>query len=105
MSLYWVENMNIEMSSLLGLNLYTLSGTYVGRIRDVVIESSEGAIASLAVVDVNESLFDVGGKGIYLPYRWITAVDDVALMVHPVKVSKREEEVPEEESDFRAAVH
>ncbi|MHC1570865.1 MAG: PRC-barrel domain-containing protein [Methermicoccaceae archaeon] len=97
--------MNIEMSSLFGLNLYTLNGTYVGRIKDVVIESSEGAITSLAVVDVNESLFDVGGKGVYLPYRWITAVGDVALMVHPVKISRRgEEETAPEETDFRAAV-
>jgi len=96
--------MKMEMTSLLGLSLYTLNGTYVGRIKDVVIDSSEGAITSLAVVDVNESLFDVRGKGVYLPYRWITAVDDVALMVHPVRVSRREEEAEEEEADFRAAV-
>jgi len=97
--------MNIEMTSLLGLNLYTMNGTYVGRIKDVVIDSSEGAITSLAVVDVNESLFDVGGKGVYLPYRWITAVDDVALMVHPVRASKREKEESEgEEAEFRAAI-
>lgn len=96
--------MNIEMTSLFGLSLYTLNGTYVGRIKDVVIDSSEGAITSLAVVDVNESLFDVRGKGVYLPYRWITAVDDVALMVHPVRATRRRVEAEEEEADFRAAV-
>jgi len=92
--------MHIELTTLLGLDLYTTRGIYVGRIQDVVIESSEGAIVSLAVVNVNKKLFNVGNRGVLIPYRWVTAVGDIALMMHPVKVSPGEEK--EEAPEFRA---
>jgi|Deesub1362A_J573_1020465.scaffolds.fasta_scaffold00033_136 sporulation protein YlmC with PRC-barrel domain len=92
------KSMHIELTNLLGLDLYTTKGVYVGRVQDVVIESSEGVIVSLAVVNVNKKLFNVGNKGILIPYRWITAVGDIALMMHPMKASSSEEKVPE----FRA---
>jgi sporulation protein YlmC with PRC-barrel domain len=31
---------------------------------------------------VNKNLFDQKGKGVVVPYRWVTAVGDIILMKH-----------------------
>ncbi|MHC1624692.1 MAG: PRC-barrel domain-containing protein [Methermicoccaceae archaeon] len=96
--------MYVELTSLFGLDLYTTRGVYVGRIQDVVIESSEGSVVGLAVVNVNNKLFDVGNRGVIVPYRWVTSVGDIVLMMHPPKMAEKGRVTVGNEAEFRASV-
>jgi sporulation protein YlmC with PRC-barrel domain len=74
--------MHTEITSLLGLEVYTSKGVFVGKVDDLVLDPERGAISGLAVGSVNKSLFDVKAKGVIVPYRWISAVGDIVLMRH-----------------------
>ncbi len=89
--------MEIELSSLYGLGLYTDRGIYVGKIEDVSVDVKEKRISGLAVKDVNPNAFNVGKKkGVILPYRWVTAIGDIVLIKH-VRRRALEREAEEEE--------
>jgi sporulation protein YlmC with PRC-barrel domain len=75
--------MEIELSSLYGLDLYTDRGIRVGKIEDVTVDIKEKRISGLVVKNVNPNAFSVGKrKGVIIPYRWVTAVGDVVLIKH-----------------------
>jgi sporulation protein YlmC with PRC-barrel domain len=89
--------MEIELSSLYGLGLYTDRGVYVGKIEDVSVDIKEKKIAGLAVKNVNPNAFGVSeNKGVIVPYRWVTAIGDIVLIKH-VRRSRSERETGEEE--------
>lgn len=77
------NEMRAEITSLLGLEVYTQKGVYVGKVEDAVLDSDQGVISGLALGRVNRSLFDQKGRGVIVPYRWIMAVGDIVLMRHP----------------------
>lgn len=79
--------MRMEVSSFHGLDVYTTRGKYVGRVDDVVLDPGDKRILGLAVGNVNRDLFDVPGRGVIVPFRWVTAVGDVVLM-RPVEARK-----------------
>lgn len=82
--------MNAEITSLLGLEVYTQKGVFVGRVDDVVLNPEQGAVSGLALGDVNKDLFDQKSKGVIIPYRWITAIGDIVIMRHLTRNAKAE---------------
>jgi sporulation protein YlmC with PRC-barrel domain len=91
--------MEIELSSLCGLDLYTDRGIYVGKIEDVSVDIKEKRISGLAVRNVNPNAFEVSkNKGVIIPYRWVTAIGDIVLIKH-VKRREVERETEEEEKE------
>jgi sporulation protein YlmC with PRC-barrel domain len=82
--------MNAEITSLLGLEVYTQKGIYVGRVDDAILDTERGAVSGLALGDVNRDLFDPKSKGIILPYRWIAAVGDIIITRHLIRNAKAE---------------
>ncbi len=94
--------MEIELSSLYGLGLYTDRGIYVGKIEDVSVDVKEKRISGLAVKDVNPNAFNVGKKkGVILPYRWVTAIGDIVLIKHVRRRALEREAEEEEEGEKR----
>ena len=77
--------MQADITSLLGLEVYTQKGIFVGKVDDAVLDPENGIISGLALGGVNKELFDQKGKGIVIPYRWITAVGDIVIMRHLTK--------------------
>ena len=77
--------MQADITSLLGLEVYTQKGIFVGKVDDAVLDPENGIISGLALGSVNKELFDQKGKGIVIPYRWITAVGDIVIMRHLAK--------------------
>ncbi|MGA9099190.1 MAG: PRC-barrel domain-containing protein [Methanotrichaceae archaeon] len=77
--------MQADITSLLGLDVYTQKGIFVGKVDDAVLDPENGIISGLALGSVNKELFDQKGKGIVIPYRWITAVGDIVIMRHLAK--------------------
>jgi sporulation protein YlmC with PRC-barrel domain len=56
---------------------------YIGEVDDVVIDVDSKKIESLVVGKVNDQLFELKNyKGLKIPYRIISAIDDIVLIRH-----------------------
>ncbi|HWQ19363.1 MAG TPA: PRC-barrel domain-containing protein [Methanotrichaceae archaeon] len=80
--------MRTEITSLLGLDVYTQRGVFVGRVDDAVLDTESGIISGLALGSLNKSLLDQKSKGIVVPFSMVTAVGDIVLVRHIVKHAK-----------------
>jgi len=80
--------MRTEITSLLGLDVYTHRGIFVGRVDDVVLDTESGTISGLALGSLNKSFIDQKSKGIVVPFSMITAVGDIVLIRHIAKHAK-----------------
>jgi len=72
-----------EITTLVGREVYSNSGVFVGEIEDVQLNLDGESVTSLAVGELNDELFadTVGpGKGVLIPYRWVRAVGDIVLV-------------------------
>lgn len=83
-----------EISTLLGLRVYTDEGRYVGVVKDLVLDVEKRQIRSLAISDFNRAVIDSKAKGILLPYRLVKAVGDIIIVkdVFEKKKKKKEKE-------------
>jgi sporulation protein YlmC with PRC-barrel domain len=82
--------MNVEITSLLGLEVYSQKGIYIGKVDDAVLDPEKGIVSGLAVGDVNREIFEKKGKGIIIPYRWVAAVGDIIIIRHLASNAKAE---------------
>ncbi len=69
-----------EISTLIGLKVYTDEGRYVGVIKDLIIDVEGRRISSLAITDYNRSIIDSKAKGVLIPYRLVKAVGDIVII-------------------------
>lgn len=72
-----------EITALIGREVYSNNGVYVGEIEDIQLDLDDERVLSLAVTDVNPELsvgLTRGSRGLLLPYRWIRTVGDVVLV-------------------------
>lgn len=72
--------MSGEITTLLGLKVFTDEGRYVGKIEDVVIDTNAGAISGIVVVEYNKALIESNSRGVVIPYRLIRAVGDIVII-------------------------
>lgn len=73
--------MQDEITRLIGREVYSNNGVFVGEIEDVQLETDDRRISGLALGDINEDLFDQDErKGVIIPYRWVSAVGDVVII-------------------------
>lgn len=84
------SKMNAEITSLLDQDVYTQKGVFVGRVDDAVLDPEKGVVSGLALGNVNKELFDPKGKGVIIPYRWVTAVGDIIIIRHLTRDAKTE---------------
>jgi sporulation protein YlmC with PRC-barrel domain len=72
-----------EITTLVGREVYTNNGVFVGEVEDVRLDLDAESVTGLALGRLNGELFDGRvdpRKGIMLPYRWVRAVGDVILV-------------------------
>lgn len=72
-----------EITSLVGREVYSNNGVFVGEIEDVRLDLDAQAVTGLALAELNYELF--AGRvdrntGVIVPYRWVRAVGDVVLV-------------------------
>ncbi|MDG6242895.1 MAG: PRC-barrel domain-containing protein [Methanolobus sp.] len=89
--------MRADITSLFGLNIYTETGTYVGKVADLVLDVDERIVRGLAVSDVNKDIFDVNSKGIIIPYRWVITSGDIVLIRNVVNKFRKHKKEKEED--------
>jgi sporulation protein YlmC with PRC-barrel domain len=72
-----------EITTLVGREVYSNNGVFVGEIEDVRLDVDGEVVTGLALTELNGSVFAdrVGGsRGVIIPYRWVRAVGDVVLI-------------------------
>ncbi len=75
--------METQITDLFGLQIYTDKGMFVGEVEDVVIDVDSKKMEGLVVGKVNDQLFELKNyKGLKIPYRIISAIDDIVLIRH-----------------------
>ncbi|MCO5383960.1 MAG: PRC-barrel domain-containing protein [Methanosarcina barkeri] len=84
--------MRAELTSLFGLNIYTNTGVYVGKLQDLVIDVEEQKITGLAVSDINRELFDLSSRGVIIPYRWVITAADIIIVRDVIQRYKKRNE-------------
>ena len=75
--------METQITDLFGLQIYTDKGMFIGEVEDVLIDVDQKKVESLIVGKVNDQLFEMKNfKGVKIPYRIISAIDDIVLIRH-----------------------
>ncbi|MFC7324653.1 MULTISPECIES: PRC-barrel domain-containing protein [Halorubrum] len=72
-----------EITSLVGREVYSNNGVFVGEIEDVRLDLDARSVTGLALAELNHELFAGrvdGNTGVIVPYRWVRAVGDVVLI-------------------------
>ncbi|MDD2614460.1 MAG: PRC-barrel domain-containing protein [Methanosarcina sp.] len=84
--------MRAELTSLFGLNVYTNTGVYVGKLQDFVIDIEEQKVTGLAISDINRELFDLTSRGVIIPYRWVITAADIIIVRDVIQRYKKRKE-------------
>ncbi len=79
--------MLVEMTELLGRQVYTPDGRLLGEVDNVVVDV-EGSKIDGIYVDESSPLLVDESKPVNVPYRWVAAISDVVLLKYfPKRVS------------------
>jgi sporulation protein YlmC with PRC-barrel domain len=84
-----------EITSLVGREVYSNNGVFVGQVEDLRLDLDAETVTGLALTSLNDDLFGTqtaGARGVILPYRWVRAVGDVILVNDVVERMKGEED-------------
>jgi sporulation protein YlmC with PRC-barrel domain len=72
-----------EITSLVGREVYSNNGVFVGEIEDIRLDLEDELVTGLALGNVNTDLFGArvsGSNGVIIPYRWVRAAGDIVLV-------------------------
>lgn len=93
-----------EITSLVGREVYSKNGVFIGEVEDIRLDLESEAVTGLALHELNVELFAeeaASARGVILPYRWVQAVGDVVIVNDLVERVQRSD--AEEEEDGEAA--
>lgn len=89
-----------EISELIGLQVYTSKGIYLGNVNNLIIDVSNSKVEGLFISDTNPLLVE-DSKNVSVPFRWIQSIGDIVILrFFPGKVSIRTEPPSEEEEEI-----
>lgn len=72
-----------EITALIDHDVYSASGTFIGRVDDLKLDLDAEMVTGLALGEVNKALFEEyvsEGQGVIVPYRWVRSVGDVVIV-------------------------
>ncbi|OPY34502.1 MAG: PRC-barrel domain protein [Methanomassiliicoccales archaeon PtaU1.Bin124] len=71
--------MQEEATELIGLQVYTPNGIFLGTVNNLVIDIENKKVDGLFISETNPLLVEES-KAVNVPYRWIQSVGDVVLL-------------------------
>jgi sporulation protein YlmC with PRC-barrel domain len=81
--------MLVEMTELLGRQIYTPDGRLLGEVDNVVVDVEAAKVDGLYVDETSPMLVE-DSRPTSVPYRWVSAVNDVVLLKYfPKRVSMK----------------
>ena len=88
-----------EVSEMIGLQVYTSGGIFLGNVGNVVVDVADSKVDGLFITDTNPLLVE-DCKSVAVPYRWIQSIGDIVILSYfPKRVALRKpatEQKPEE---------
>jgi sporulation protein YlmC with PRC-barrel domain len=86
-----------EASELIGLQVYTSQGIFLGSIGNLVVDVDENKVQGLFVTSTNPLLVE-GSKSVNVPYRWISSIGDIVILKYfPKRVAVKRSSKPKTE--------
>lgn len=83
------------ISEIIGMQVYTPGGTYLGNVDNVVMDMENKAVNGIFIRQTNPLLVE-GSISINIPYRWIQSIGDVVILKYfPKRVALAREEIAE----------
>lgn len=81
--------MLVEMTEILGRQIYTPDGRLLGEVDNLVVDVEASKIDGLYIEETSPMLVD-DSRPTNVPYRWVSAVNDVVLLKYfPKRVSMK----------------
>ena len=78
-----------EASELMGLQVYTSNGIFLGNVNNLVIDLENKRVDGLFVSETNPLLVEES-KAVNVPFRWIQSVGDIILLKYfPKRVTTK----------------
>ncbi len=68
-----------EASDLIGLQVYTSQGIYLGNVGNLVVDVDNNKVQGLFITSTNPLLVE-GSKSVNVPYRWIASIGDIIIL-------------------------
>jgi sporulation protein YlmC with PRC-barrel domain len=68
-----------EVTSLLGLHIYTNHGVFIGVINNIILDVKKHRAHSLYIEETNPTLVE-DSRSITIPFRWVQNVGDIVLL-------------------------
>lgn len=84
-----------ELTSLIGREVYSNNGVYVGSVEDLRLNLEAETVTGLALNDVNDTIFNdlvSRGQGVLVPYRWVRSVGDIVIITDTIERLKSDDE-------------
>lgn len=86
-----------EASELIGLQVYTNKGIYLGTVNNLVVDLDESKVQGLFISETNPLLVE-NSKPVNVPYRWVGSVGDIVILKYfPKKVALKKSSSPKKE--------
>ncbi|AGN27041.1 PRC-barrel domain-containing protein [Candidatus Methanomassiliicoccus intestinalis] len=78
-----------EASELMGLQVYTSAGIYLGNVTNLVIDIDKKKVEGLFINETNPLLVEES-KAVSVPFRWIQSIGDIIILRYfPKRVSSK----------------
>lgn len=78
-----------EASELIGLQVYTSQGIFLGNVGNLVVNVDESKVEGLFITDTNPLLVE-DSKSVNVPYRWVSSIGDIVILKYfPKRVALR----------------
>jgi len=77
------ETVPQEITTLVGREVYTKNGVFVGEVEDLRLDLDRESVTGLALHQLNHELFSNeahSSRGVIVPYRWVQSVGDVVIV-------------------------
>ena len=70
-----------EATNLIGLQIYTDEGNYLGEVGNVIVNMKLKQVEALFVAQANPDLVEEG-RAVAVPFRWVQAIGDIIVLRH-----------------------
>ena len=83
-----------EVSEIIGLQVYTHNGVFLGNVNNLVVDVDKGSVDGIFVGETNPLLVE-GSRAVSVPYRWVQSVGDIVVLRYfPKRVATKRGAAP-----------
>jgi len=68
-----------EISEIIGLQVYTNNGVFLGNVNNLVVDVDNGKVDGVFVGETNPLLVE-GSRAVSVPFRWVQSVGDIVIL-------------------------